>query len=313
MKKLTSMAMLMLTVVLFSAIYSLAYEDTYVYKSVCPGGKAVFPEDYYKKVYKDKIVIDEYWVDKWGFAQCNCTSYVSNKLNERGVYFNNGYKEVKWGNGGLWDNAASTVNIPYDSFPLPGDVAYWNSLSQYGHVAWVERVYFDDKDNIVSVDITEYNFHSGEFSSRNLKVENEEYPDGFIHILAYNEGVTSLFYMDNYEMSSLSSINQTEKEWKWILPKVNNYRCRTCSGNYRYVADVFYTDYGMGGGDAGDDGTSLNGPDGNIKEVKVSLDGVNYVRSLQVKPGQKLQGRVKVTNKGDETIDYFEVFFLSST
>ena len=271
-------------------------------------------------------------VDAYQFYQNHCTSYAAYMLNKCGVPFKNGYLMTNgvlaWGNAGNWDNAAGSVareSIHVDRVPLPGDVAYWelnwtgdpkNTGDDYGHVAWVERVIFDenegDDENItpVSIEITEYNFeeHCG-FSRRTIPISE---PSGFIHILAYNEGVTSLFYMDNYEMSSLSSINQTEKEWKWILEKVNDYRCKTCSGNYRYVADVFYTDYGMGGGDAGDDGTSLNGPDGNIKEVKVSLDGVNYVRSLQVKPGQKLQGRVKVTNKGDETIDYFEVFLRRS-
>jgi surface antigen len=263
--------------------------------------------------------------DKYSFCQNHCTSYVAYMLNLHGVPFHNYNYLVNvmndgWHHAGHWAEIALRIGIPADETPLPGDVAYWelnwtgdpkNTGDDYGHVAWVERVIFDENINPVSIEITEYNFDvKCGFSHRTIPISE---PSGFIHILAYNEGVTSLFYMDNYEMSSLSSINQTEKEWEWILPKVNNYRCRTCSGNYRFVADVFYTDYGMGGGDAGDDGTSLNGPDGNIKEVKVSLDGVNYVRSLQVKPGQKLQGRVKVTNKGDETIDYFEVFFLSST
>src|SRR5205814_5605249 len=53
--------------------------DTYNYRGVCPypnGGKKIH--------------------DKWNFWECECTSYVADKLNERGVPFWWEYKNVDW-------------------------------------------------------------------------------------------------------------------------------------------------------------------------------------------------------------------------
>ena len=61
--------------------------------------------------------------------------------------------------------------------------------------------------------------------------------------------------------------------------------------------------------DPGDEGTTYDGPDANIKEVELSNRGADsYHHTLTVDPGQKFDVRVEVTNKGDEDIDYFEVF-----
>lgn len=49
------------------------------------------------------------------------------------------------------------------------------------------------------------------------------------------------------------------------------------------------------------------GPDGNIKKVELSDDKSHYHHSIQASPGQSLEVEVTVTNKGDESINYFEV------
>lgn len=61
--------------------------------------------------------------------------------------------------------------------------------------------------------------------------------------------------------------------------------------------------------DSGDSGTSYDGPDANIKEVELSNYGADsYHHTLTVNPGQNFDVRLGITNKGDEDIDYFEVF-----
>jgi hypothetical protein len=188
--------------------------------------------------------------DPVGFCRSHCTSYVAYVLKE--VYgisdFGNTYKQPSgytWSNGGLWDSAAGRADILYDQYPLPGDVAYWNTLGgTAGHVAWVERVYFDN-GNPTNIDITEYNYNACAYTSRTISASN---PDGFIHILAYNEGVTGLYYLDSYETSAPG---QTKQEWGWILNRVwNNYRCTNCESDYNssYISTIAASISGMGGG-----------------------------------------------------------------
>lgn len=126
-------------------------------------------------------------------------------------------------------------------------------MGETGHVAWVEKVYFDSNGNATDVDITEYNYDECSFSSRKIPANN---PDGFIHTLAYNEGVTSLHYLDCYEMGNLCS-NQTHQEWEWILSRVAGYRCQNCSGDFMAQADTFYDAFAMGGGGGGTTSPSL--------------------------------------------------------
>jgi surface antigen len=93
--------------------------DTYDYRGACPtpdGGKKI--------------------LDKWQFWICECVSYAADKLNERGVRFNDHYKGVTWGSGGNWINAATLAGVPYSKTPRRGDVArIWKN-----HVAYVEAV-----------------------------------------------------------------------------------------------------------------------------------------------------------------------------
>ncbi len=161
--------------------------------------------------------------DVYNFCQNNCTSFCAFMLN-RYIEFNNTYRQTDgntWGSGGDWNNAAERAHIPVDNNPIPQDVAYWeinwtddpeNVNDDYGHVAWVEKVYYDHNGNVTSIDVVEYNYTSRcRFSSRNIEVGDNNYPNGFIHILAFEEGVTSFHYLDLYEMGNIND-SQTPEE-----------------------------------------------------------------------------------------------------
>jgi surface antigen len=130
--------------------------DTYDYRGVCPtpdGGKRI--------------------LDKWDFWICECTSYVTDKLNERGVPFSDHYKGVLWKSGANWINAATAAGVPYNKTPRRGDVArIW-----LNHVAYVEAV-----DSLGNVTISEYNAgHPHDYSIRTIKRSSAGYPKYFIH------------------------------------------------------------------------------------------------------------------------------------
>jgi len=244
---------------------------------------------------------DVCYQDDYNFCKNNCTSYVAYMLNLYGVDFNNGYLGASWGNGGHWDNAARDAGIVVDDHPLPGDVAYWNTLGGVGHVAWVEKVYFDSNGNATNIDVTEYNY-CGEgcaWGQRlNLPANN---PDGYIHILAYNEGVTGTHYIDCDETYDLCN-NQTQQEWGWILQRVADYRCKTCSGQNMTYVNSFFDGMGMGGGGGGAK------PDFVINDIWLSDSSGN--EKTVFKPGQSMQVHIKVKNAGASTssgidIDYF--------
>lgn len=250
------------------------YTDNYPYQSVCPTGYEpdgvtksesipggiIFRgagEDKWLASYTDAKGVfraRDYWKDKWSFAQCNCTSYAAFMMN---VYFpsfsddeysfNNGYGGVRWGNGGNWDDAARSVGISVDRNPIPGDIAYWNTLGGYGHVAFVEKVHFDANGNKTGVDFTEYNNPEPYKWHQEINAPVNT-PDGYIHILAYEEGVSSLHYMDCYEMHCEG---QTPEEWSRILQSVVGYRCKNCNGEHQAVADAFYNGPVFGGSDPG--------------------------------------------------------------
>ena len=249
--------------------------------------------------------------DPYGFRKANCTSYVAYMLNLYGVGFNNAYLQPSgdtWSNAGLWDDAAGDVveNIIVDDYPLPGDVAYWNTLGGTGHVAWVEKVYYDISSNPIAIDITEYNVNYCAFGQRiNLSLSGQDHPDGFIHILAYNEGVASLHYLDCYDSGNLCS-NQTHEEWGWIANKAwNDYRCTSCTGNYDQ-AFVNSTAIGFGGGGNESGSTSL--PDFIIK--KIWLEDANGNTETNFSPGEAMKIKIEVKNVGTDTpsgvdVDYF--------
>lgn len=130
--------------------------DTYDYKVLCPapnGGKRI--------------------IEKWNFWECECTSYVADKLNERGVPFKWSYKNGSWGGASNWLNAAKKTGTPYSSYPRRGDVAWWGS----GHVAYVDAV-----DSYANVTISEYNWgNPRDFHTRTVQRGAQSYPANFIH------------------------------------------------------------------------------------------------------------------------------------
>lgn len=184
--------------------------------------------------------------DPWNFCKNNCTSYAAYMLNVYGISFSNNYKGKNWSHGKTWDDAARSASISVDANPIPGDIAYWND-GEWGHVAWVEKVYFNGDGIATDIDSTEYNYSECSFGQRKISVSN---PSGFIHVLAYNEAVTGMYYLDCYEMDTLCT-TQTKAEWKRILQQVwSNYRCTNCTGNYNtaYVNALAGAIGGMGGG-----------------------------------------------------------------
>jgi hypothetical protein len=130
--------------------------NTYLYRGVCPtpnGGKRI--------------------LDKWYEWECECTSYVADKLNERGVPFHARYKNVLWKGAGTWINAATLAGVPYNKTPRIGDVAWFS----YGHVAYVGAV-----DSYGDVTISEYNWgvpHG--YHTRTINRGVYSYPKYFIH------------------------------------------------------------------------------------------------------------------------------------
>jgi surface antigen len=139
--------------------------DSYDYRGVCPtpnGGKQI--------------------LDKWSFWECECTSYVADKLNERGIPFNTHYKfsshhhrrdSGKWAGAANWINAANQTGTSYNTTPRRGDVAWF----AYGHVAYVEAV-----DSYGDVTISEYNWGvRWDYHTRTINRGSKGYPNYFIH------------------------------------------------------------------------------------------------------------------------------------
>lgn len=152
--------------------------------------------------------------DSAGFAMCNCTSYVSDKLNQlwsQAPDFSNQYYKYRWGDARLWSNVAikyggigvtgARDNFVWDearyNAVFPGDVAWWDKWEKnpYGHVAFVENVEPDSYGRGVRcVTISEYNWgirqsdgtidKAFDFRSRRVcKTDSgHNFPDAFLHI-----------------------------------------------------------------------------------------------------------------------------------
>jgi hypothetical protein len=144
------------TICLAVSIANSLATDTYLYRGVCPtpdGGKRI--------------------LDRWNEWICECTSYVADKLNERGVPFTSRYKGVRWKSAGNWINAATAGGVPYNKTPRRGDVAWY----AYGHVAYVDAV-----DSLGDVTISEYNWgHPHDYHTRTINRGAKSYPNYFIH------------------------------------------------------------------------------------------------------------------------------------
>ena len=131
----------------------LVWADPYLYDSVCPKGPdgSAPGGSIYGGYWNTK---DKYYVDKWGFAQCNCTSYVANRINMNGIAFNNLSFGKHWGHGANWATAAQAAGIPVDVSPAAGSVAQWNVneiKGGFGHVAYIEHVSKNTDGSVQSI------------------------------------------------------------------------------------------------------------------------------------------------------------------
>ena len=230
MKKLLGLILTVLGLSLWSIALA---ENYYPYKDVCPGAQ------------------DE--VDQWGFYKCECVSYAAYALNAYGVSFNNSYRQTTgnyWHNGGDWNDAAERAGITVDNFPLPGDIVYWENMGSVGHVAEVIKI--DYNSNITDWEkayIAQYN-GSNKHKYSEKWIYPSDNPSGFIHILAYEEGVSGLNYLDCLEQSELCN-SQSKREWEMINQKVwNDYRCTDCVSQYNshHISAIANNMGGKGGG-----------------------------------------------------------------
>lgn len=112
-------------------------------------------------------------IDRWGFNERQCTSFVAWRLALHGRILDNGAQG--WGSALTWDDAARRLGIAVSTTPSVGAVAQWGAgessayyspgsssadgrftASGYGHVAWVRSVYADG-----SVLVEQYNLGEG--------------------------------------------------------------------------------------------------------------------------------------------------------
>lgn len=127
-------------------------DDTYYLKSDCPaGGKRNF--------YLDNGKVNPDAIDNYGFARCNCTSYVADKIAKSSdISFKNAMKK-NWSNASNWKAVAVDNGYVSDTTPKVGDIAWWAAVPgtalASGHVAYVESI---NKDNTVNV--SEYNWNT---------------------------------------------------------------------------------------------------------------------------------------------------------
>lgn len=136
--------------------------------------------------------------DAWGFAACNCTSYVAYRLNlnnvrlnGNGVLFKNDWTGgVHFGYAYHWNDAAADVGIREDSYPAIGAVAHWEKAGGTGHVAYVQRLYTSETDGrLTRIDVVEYNWPADRKYHTNhdyesLSVGGPGYPERFLHFEA---------------------------------------------------------------------------------------------------------------------------------
>lgn len=155
--------------------------DSYLYRDYCPDTQVVSYENqsasfvgaavlggwfnYVRTDANGSWKAKSFFADKWGFAQCNCTSYVASQLNQlwsQAPVFKNSYYNLQdstgnlltWGDAKFWRDRAiragigvtgASDNFTWDELSynavFPGDVAWWdkwnNTSGYYGHVGIV--------------------------------------------------------------------------------------------------------------------------------------------------------------------------------
>ncbi len=158
-------------------------QQSYPYASVCPEGSDGNPGGKINGGYWNSA--GQYYVDRWNFAQCNCTSYVAHRLNLAGLKFSNSSFGVsRWSHAHNWDDAADTAGIIVSSIPKKGSVAQWNKDEidgEFGHVAYVDDVRYNADGTVRSIHLSQYNVVPNSFSElTDLKPSDSGYPPRFI-------------------------------------------------------------------------------------------------------------------------------------
>ena len=119
--------------------------------------------------------------DMWDFFPGQCTSWVAYRLNQlNGIAFKDSYGGAgAWGNADNWGPHARKLGIAVNGTPAVGAVAWYaaSSSSQFGHVAYVEKV-----NSPTSIVISEMNYdNKNGFRVRTITTSSG-WPSGFIHI-----------------------------------------------------------------------------------------------------------------------------------
>ena len=267
----------------------------------------------------------------------NCTWWAAYKRPD--------LKAVMSGNAAEWLDDAEYYDYVIGTRPRYGAIvvfpsmAYDPSTGEYlGHVAFVTGVTNDTEFEVTEmgynswdgVQTNTYNISSSNTDARFIYWRdciylNEEigavcvdyydsdgmfhWPEASLNFVQFEKTVNS------YDFSQLSTSEGRDYIWNFQ---------RNVYFNSKYVDLAEYLELGdqadgIGGllenygtpdiYDPGDIGTTLDGPDANVKEVELSNYGADsYHHTLTVVTGQTFDVRLEITNKGDEDIDYFEVF-----
>ena len=128
---------------------------------------------------------DSTWTaDRWGFTKRQCVSFVAWRMAQRARPLNNSTQ--RWGSALNWDDAARRLGHSVSTRPTRGAIAHWNAYERaawyangsnsvngtikagaYGHVAYVQEVYWDG-----SVKVSQYNM----FGTRSYSVARIKAP-----------------------------------------------------------------------------------------------------------------------------------------
>jgi surface antigen len=125
-------------------------------------------------------------LDRWGFTQRQCVSFVAWREAQAGHALDNGSQ--RWGSALYWDEAAVRLGVKIGTRPIVGAIAHWNAgerspwwangsptangyiqAGPYGHVGWVKQVNSDG-----SVVVEQYNM-SGNRSYSLTRVKAPRY------------------------------------------------------------------------------------------------------------------------------------------
>ena len=146
------------------------------------------------------------------YALNNCTSYVAWRVSD---YNNKENFPSRLGNANTWDtNSQNLYNWKVDKTPCVGDIAQTDS-GQNGHVAFVEGVEKDSNGNVVSIDISEYNYGKDEKYGERANVPISKFTS-YIHPYNYDQTVQNVIVKDGYLSHALVWVDTNDnghRDW----------------------------------------------------------------------------------------------------